>query len=388
MMIPSPSPRFWLLCVTIFTALFGPAFASDASGHKSWDYPPFGANDIALYHAFQASCEKFQAMDPSRRLGGKAVFGTAGQWQNICREGLAKGPDRLEDYLNTRLTRVTLGTPGQGHFTGYYKPVLQGSYKRHGAYQTALVARPDDLVLCHGHTGRKLADGSCKTPYPTRAEIKAGIKSHNKHYKVLLWLKDPVDAYFLHIQGSGSVEMDDGTLVHVGFAGKNGHSYTSIGRVLRDMGELKGGITADEIRKWLKDNPARADEVLNRNQSFIFFTVTKTESVGAFGVVLTAGRSMAVDKRHVPLGLPLFVKTTDTHDDTPWNRIMFAQDIGSAIKGAARGDIYFGHGPLAGERAGDQNAHGTLWAMVPKENVGMQSASRKKDKSGTRIAQE
>jgi len=366
------SPRLWLLLVAVFGALVGPARA-DETLHKTWDYPPFGADDLALYRAFETSCGKLLAMPAAKPLSNNRLFGNAGQWHAICREGLAKRPDELEDYLNTRLARVQMGGSGTSRFTGYYKPVLEGSRTRHGAYQTPLIARPADLTRCNGATGQQLADGTCRTPYPTRGEIARNLQK----YQVLFWLKDPVDAYFLHIQGSGTVELEDGSVAHVGFAGKNGHPYVAIGRVLRDMGELSGTINAPKIRQWLNNNPTRADEILHSNPSFIFFTETKQEAPGAFGVALTAGRSMAVDRSFIPLGVPLFVKSTNTFDNLPWQRVMFAQDVGSAIKGAGRGDIYFGHGPLAGERAGDQNSLGTLWVMVPKENVGLQAVAAK-----------
>jgi membrane-bound lytic murein transglycosylase A len=361
--------RLCFALVAIFCILFGPGNAQD--NHKSWDYPPFGADDIALYKAFQASCDKFTAMKPTKKLHDNPIYGTAGQWQSICQEGLSKKADLLEDYLNSRLTKVKLGG-GDGKFTGYYKPVLEGSRKRHGAYQTPLLARPSDLTICNGETGQLRPDGSCRNPYPNRAEIMKNLGN----YKVLMWMKDPIDCYFLHIQGSGTVELDDGTTAHLGFNGKNGHPYVAIGKTLRDMGAITGSITAPKIRAWLKANPDQADEVLHSNPSYIFFKETPTEAPGAFGVVLTAGRSMAVDRSFIPMGVPLFIKSQNTFDAQPWQRVMFAQDVGSAIKGANRGDIYFGHGPLAGERAGDQNAGGQLWALVPKENIGMQAAQK------------
>jgi membrane-bound lytic murein transglycosylase A len=370
-----------VVCALVFCALAAPQADADDSvspqkkqskTNAAWDYPPFGATDTALSAAFRASCTKFAAMPSGKQLGSNAVYGTAGQWKAICAEAMTKPPALLEDFLNRRLTKVTLGNEGEAKFTGYFKPVLNGSKTRHGTYQTPLLARPTDLTRCEGQTGQKQADGTCSVGYPTRGEIHANLDK----YKVLVWLDDPIDAYFLHIQGSGTVELDDGKIMHLGFAGKNGHGYVAIGRTLKEKGALTGTINADKIRQWLKDNPERADEILNSNPSYIFFNATKEESEGAFGVKLVAGRSMAVDKSRVPLGLPLFVKSTTTFDKTPWQRIMFAHDVGSAIKGAGRGDIYFGHGPLAGERAGDQNSLGTMYAMVPKENVGMQAVAR------------
>lgn len=361
---------FILILLTAFLGTFAPAFADPE--HPSWDYPPFGATDVALYQAFQSSCSKFMARAKSKPLHTNKIFGTAGQWQNICTEGLAKTPDELPDYFKSRLAKVKLSSNGK--FTGYFKPVLEGSRKRHGPYQTPLLAKPKDLTVCNGQTGQLKANGQCLNPYPTRAQIENNLKD----YKVILWLKDPLDTYFMHIQGSGSIELDDGTVAHVGFAGKNGHPYVAIGKVLKDMGELTGSITADKIRTWLAKNPSKATEVLHSNPSYIFFKETAEESHGAFGVTLTAGRSLAVDRAHIPLGVPLQVDTQNTFDNSPWSRTMFAHDVGSAIKGAGRGDIYFGHGPLAGKRAGSQNASGTMWALVPKENIGMQSVAENK----------
>lgn len=367
-----PRPTLWLLIAAAWFALFNPASAQEKH-NKSWDYPPFGATDIALYQAFQASCEKFASWPAARQLHSKAVFGTAGQWQGICREGLAKGEKNLAEFLKQRLQKVKLSAkPGADgntsysvKFTGYYKPVLEGSRKRHGPYQTPIVAKPNDLVVCNGRSGQRLPDGSCQNPYPTRAQIEKNIST----YKTIVWLKDPVSAFFLHVQGSGTVELDDGTEMHLGFAAKNGHPYVPIGRTLRQMGALKAPVTADKIRDWLAANPTQAREVLDSNPSFIFFHETKQEAPGALGVKLTGGRSLAVDRDYIPLGIPVWVKTTNTFDGTPWNRLMFAQDVGSAIQGPVRGDIYFGHGPLAGKRAGKQNAEGDVYVMVPKENL-------------------
>ncbi len=372
----------WL--AALWFALFAPAAAAQ-SPNKSWDYPPFGATDVALFQAFEQSCSKFTKWPSHRQLHKtNKIFGTAGQWASICREGMAKGANGLESYLEGRLAKVQLNHKPGGRdehtnyavkFTGYFKPVLEGSKRRHGPYQTPLVARPKDLVVCNGKTGQRLPNGSCRNPYPTRAEIEKNIQN----YKVLVWLKDPVSAFFLHVQGSGTVELDTGGVMHVGFAAKNGHPYVAIGKTLRDRGLVKAPVTADKIRDYLEAHPDQVDEVTHSNPSFIFFSVTKEEAPGAMGVKVTGGRSLAVDRDYIPLGIPVFVKTTNTYDDSPWERMMFAQDVGSAIQGPVRGDIYFGHGPLAGKRAGRQNASGKLWAMVPKENVGMQAVVAEAD---------
>jgi membrane-bound lytic murein transglycosylase A len=370
--------RFLSLIVALWFALFAPVGQAQERTSKNWDYPPFGATDVALFQAFQQSCSKFMSWPNSRQLHKNQVFGTAGQWAGICRDGLAEGAHGLEAYLEERLAKVQLNHKPGGRdehtnyavkFTGYFKPVLEGSKRRHGPYQTPIVARPKDLVVCNGKTGQRLPQGGCRNPYPTRAQIENNLSN----YKVLVWLKDPVSAFFLHVQGSGTVELDTGGVMHLGFAAKNGHPYVAIGKTLRDRGLVNAPVTADKIRGYLEAHPDQVDEVTHSNPSFIFFAVTKEEAPGAMGVKVTGGRTLAVDRDYIPLGVPVFVKTTNTFDDTPWERIMFAQDVGSAIQGPVRGDIYFGHGPLAGKRAGRQNASGQLWAYVPKENVGMQA---------------
>ena len=369
----SPS-RIFVALVSIWFGLFGPAASASEAIKKTWDYPPFGATDIALFQAFQQSCTKFTKWPADRQLHKNPMFGTAGQWAEICREAQSRGPEGAQSYLNERLTRVALNHKPGGRdentaysikFTGYFKPVLEGSRTRQGPYQTPILAKPTDLVVCNGKSGQKLPDGRCQTPYRTRAEIETNLQD----YKVLEWLKDPDSAFFLQVQGSGTVELEEGGVMHLGFAAKNGHPYVAIGKILRNEGKIKAPVTADKIRDYLEANPQETQRVTHSNPSFIFFRETTEESPGAMGVKLTGGRSLAVDRDYIPLGVPLFVATTNTYDGTPWERMMFAQDVGSAIQGPVRGDIYFGQGPLAGKRAGRQNATGKLWALVPRENV-------------------
>lgn len=368
----TPAPMLKTLARTTVTGLSALAMLALAAcagmqemekRHAHWDYPPFGADDIALRNAFTQSCKQFERKPSGKRLHKNAMFGTYGQWQEICNTALNGTPAHTANYLQTALEKVKL--PGPGKFTGYYKPVINGSLVRTEKYKVPLLARPDDLVIRNGVTGQLKTDGTFVSPYPNRAEISENLGN----YKVILWLEDDVDAYFLHIQGSGAVELPDGSLRHIGFAGKNGHPYVAIGKVLKDMGEIEAPITAPKIRAWLKANPTRANEVLYANPSFIFFYLTESDSPGAMGAKLTAGRTLAVDTAHIPLGVPLWINTTLTHRNESFSRMMFAQDIGSAIKGASRGDIYLGQGDAAGEVAGDQNSTGSLYAYVPRQNL-------------------
>lgn len=371
------------LATLAITATLLPA-CTPPPANPYWDLPPFGADDVALYRAFESSCARFANQPATRPLaasstGNRIAFGTYGQWQEICRQGLGNTPDQLTLTLARLTKQVEMPDSGteRSKFTGYFKPMLQASRTKQGEYIYPLVEKPADLTVCDsgpnkGETGQRQPDGSCVAPYPARGPIEIAIRDGNPTYQPIAWLKDPVDAFFLHVQGSGTLEIETGTgghrgteLMHVGFAGKNGHPYVAIGRVLRDMGELTPPISADSIRKWLKANPHRADEVLHSNPSFIFFTETREESPGAYGVKLTPGRSLAVDRSFIPLGVPVRVVTKLTGNNEDFDRLMFAHDVGSAIKGSARGDIYFGHGPAAGKVAGTQNAPGKLFVLVP-----------------------
>lgn len=345
--------------------------------NPKWDKPMFGEETDALKYALSASCSKFVRMPASKSLHSNAVFGTAGQWQTICNEALKLPENQLVGYLNSRLAKVKMPTPDKYpvKFTGYYKPILKGSLTRTGPYQTPIVAKPSDLVVCQGKSGQKLADGSCKVGYPTREEIEKNIGK----YKAIAWVADPVGAYFMQIQGSGTLELDNGKQLHVGFAAKNGRPYVAIGKVMKERGILSGTVNADKIADWLRANPEQAHEIIHTNPSYIFFALHDEESPGAFGVALVPGRSLAVDRDYVPLGLPVMVDTRATAADVPWKRIMFAHDVGSAIQGPTRGDIYFGHGDDAGRFAGDQNATGRMFALVPKENVNLNVALQEKN---------
>lgn len=359
------------LVLIAFAALWLPA-CTPPPANPYWDMPPFGADDVTLYRAFETSCRQFakQPADKIIRNSNQQTFGTYGQWQSICNEALQQTPDHLTSILAARTTQKEMkATEAQpAKFTGYYKPMLEASLTRGGAYQTPLIAKPADLITCPDDTtGKLLPDGTC-APYPTRGDIETDIRTNpNSIYKPIAWVKDPVAAFFLHIQGSGTLQLENGQLLNIGFAAKNGHPYVSIGRALKEMGELQPPISADDISRWLKRNPARQDEILHLNPSYIFFTVTEKESAGAYGVQLTPGRSLAIDRTHIPFGVPLRVATTLTsgHDEE-FDRIMFGHDVGSAIKGPVRGDIYFGHGPAAGKAASSQNANGRLWVLVPR----------------------
>jgi len=338
--------------------------------------------------ALRKSCEKFARKPDDKLIGPNGIGGAAGDWKPVCNEAYAlpNGDDEkarafFESFFQPYLV-TDIGDedkPAAGLFTGYYEAGLRGSRSQGGIYQTPLYKRPDDLVLVglgafkNDWRGKRLAgklDNGQLVPYASRAEIEAG-KLRGKNLE-LVWVDDPVDAFFLHIQGSGRVLFADGTSMRVGYDGHNGHDYTSIGRILIDRGEIsKEAMSMQAIRKWLAAHPKKGQDLMRENSSFIFFRELKDEGpVGAQGVVLTPGRSLAVDKRYMSLGVPLWLHTfTDPVDHAPISRLVVAQDTGGAIKGVVRGDVFWGFGKEAAERAGKMKEEGSVFALLPLNSL-------------------
>ena len=204
-------------------------------------------------------------------------------------------------------------------------------------------------------------------PYYSRAEILSGaLKGRELE---ILWAADPVDLFFLHIQGSGRVRLPDGSHVRVGYAGRNGRRYTSIGRELVAMGEMAlKDVTAPAIRDWLRAHPAAGTALMNKNESYVFLRVVEGEGpIGAQGVPLSPGRSLAVDRAFMPMGMPVWLDTTDPlRENTPMRFLVVAQDTGSAIKGPVRGDVFWGFGEEAARRAGLMKQKGQYYLLLPK----------------------
>ena len=266
-----------------------------------------------------------------------------------------------------------------GLMTGYYEPLLRGARQRSGAFQTPLLARPDDLLSVEpnnappelkGPRARSRRVNGQHLPYLTRAEITASEQFQNK---VILWVDDPVDAFFLQVQGSGRVQLaDTNETVRLAYADQNGHPYQSIGRYLADRGEIPiEQASAQGIKAWLAANPSRQAELFNANPSYIFFKEEKIADPrigpkGALGVPLTPARSVAVDPAYIPLGGPVFISTLHPGDNQPLQRLAIAQDTGSAIKGGARIDYFWGFGQEAGEVAGKTKQRAAVWVLRPR----------------------
>jgi membrane-bound lytic murein transglycosylase A len=277
---------------------------------------------------------------------------------------------------------VSAGEVKDGLFTGYYEPELHASRIRQGRYQTPVYGFPSDLVnvdlgafresLAGEHIAGRVV-GRRLVPYDTRAQIDAnGLLTA----PVLFYADDPVSVFFLHIQGSGRVVFDDATVARVAYASANGRTYTAIGRTLIARGALeRGKVSLQTIRAWLRAHPDRARAVMESDASFVFFKETPLGdpalgSPGAEQVALIPGASIAVDSRLHPLGAPFYIATT-TPDGKPLDALYVAQDIGGAIKGPVRSDIFFGFGNHAETLAGEMKQRGRMFVLVPKSVKGL-----------------
>ena len=343
------------------------------------DLPGWGADDVSrILPALQPSCQRLEKKPAEQPVGLLSEAGTVGDWQAICRDLLATPGKQLASRIQHHLQpwQVLADDEPVGLFTGYYEPSLQGSFSRGGPYQTPLHRRPDDLVMVDlGEfrdtlRGQRIAgrvqDGRLR-PYESRAEIVAGDWPHDD--EVLLWVDDPVDAFFIQIQGSGVVDLPDGSQQRIGYAGQNGHPYYAIGRALIERGELtRETVSLQSIRAWLADHPDEAEDLMNRNPSYVFFRAIEGDGpIGAEGVALTSGRSLAVDRTLIPFGLPVWLATdAPSERHPPIRRLVMAQDTGGAIRGPVRGDLFWGNGTEAEYHAGHMQAQGRYWLLLPR----------------------
>ena len=284
------------------------------------------------------------------------------------------------EFVPYQITRAD--AEDRGLITGYYEPLLHGSRTKTSRFNVPLYARPDDLLVVdlgdlypelkgkrvRGRIVDSPQPGQVKrvVPYFDRAQIEAEVAT----LKPLAWVDDVVEAFFLQIQGSGLIELPDGKRMRVGYADQNGHPYRGIGRVLVERGELKlEEASMQGIKGWIARNPDKAQALLNENASSVFFReidATAAGPLGSLGVPLTAERSMAVDTRFIPPGSMVYLATTYPNALVPLNRLMFAQDIGGAIRGVVRGDFYWGTGLAAGEQAGRMKQNAQMWVLWPK----------------------
>jgi membrane-bound lytic murein transglycosylase A len=308
---------------------------------------------------------------------------SATDWLSACS---AAGQVRKDDPMAARqffesaflpwLVRNAEGGT-DGLITGYYEPLLHGSRIYGRTYRFPIYGVPPDLVVIDlaesnpdlkGIRLRGRMQDKKIVPYYTRAEIERGLAPVRG--REILWVDDPIELFFLHVQGSGRVRLPGGETVRVGFAEHNGHPYKSIGKILVERGELSADKASMQgIKQWAARNPGKLGPLLQQNPAYVFFRempASPLGPIGAQGVPLTAGRSIAVDPMTIALGAPVFLSTTVPLSARPLNRLVVAQDTGTAIKGAVRADFFWGFGDEAGQSAGRMRQTGRMWILYPR----------------------
>lgn len=337
------------------------------------DLPGWNEDTLAAaLQGFLASC---------KGLSGKS-HGAA--WLEVCQlakttRGDEASARRFFEENFTPHAVVEADGRAEGMVTGYYEPLIRGSRKRDARNQTPVLGVPDDMLtielgelypeLQHKRVRGRIV-GNKVVPYWSRAEIEAQPNGKTPG-KALFWVEDPIEFFFLQTQGSGRVELPDGSLARIGYADQNGHPFQSIGRVLIERGELKlEEASMQGIQAWARAHPAELRALLDKNPSYVFFRELPDNGadigpIGALGVPLTPERSIAVDARYIPLGAPVWLATTRPNSSAPLNRLTLAQDTGGAIKGGVRADFFWGFGKEAGQHAGRMKQRGKMWVLLP-----------------------
>ena len=319
--------------------------------------------------AFVSSCRRLQSA----------------RWRAACNTatGLSNADETaLRDFFETRFVPyriVAADGSRDGLITGYYEPILRGSRTASAIYRFPVYGVPQDLIVVelaglHPELNnlrlRGRLEGSRLVPYYERAQIEAPARRFDA--PVLGWVADPVELFFLQIQGSGQVQLESGERLRIGFADQNGHPFRSLGRYLVERGELAlEQASMQSIKAWAAANPQKLQQALNANPSYVFFrelTLPPSDGpLGALGVPLTTEYSLAVDRRFVPLGAPVYLATTWPLSSEPLERLMAAQDTGGAIRGVVRADFYWGTGVEAGALAGRMRQQGKMWLLWPRD---------------------
>jgi membrane-bound lytic murein transglycosylase A len=312
-------------------------------------------NVAAAIPVFLKSCQVFLArgnetpLDPEAKSGD---FGTVGEWRDLC--GAAArlpGTDAAAtEYFETNFVPVLAANSDDpsGLFTGYFEIMLNGSRRREGPFQTPIYRRPPNPAAY------------------SRAEIEDGVLA-GKGLE-LIWVDDPIGAFFLQVQGSGVVRLQDGKVVRLGYDGANGRSYVAIGKVLVQRGDMQlSQVTMDSLRAWIASHGDAGAALMRENPSYVFFKEIGGDGpVGSENVVLTAQRSLAVDRAFIPLGLPIWLDAKERFIAGATRRLVVAQDIGGAIKGPVRGDLFWGSDDAAASAAGAMNATGRYYLLLPR----------------------
>ena len=313
--------------------------------------------------SFINSCNKFELMGGSRQIGGQIGDITVSDFRDVCEiASIVNGMNQKQvknffDNWFVPFEVLTKDNREKGLFTGYYEPELKGSKTKNEIYKYPVYGRPNNLT---------------NDLYYSRKEIENDAL-RNKELE-LLYVNDKVDLFFMHIQGSGRVILDDGVTIQLSYAGKNNQPYTSIGSYMLENNIIKKSKASYyAIKSWLKNNPEKAKQIMNINDSYIFFKISDKEYVtGAAQVPLTPQRSLAIDSDILPYGFPIWLESKikpEGKSAKPFRKLLVTQDTGSAIKGTIRGDVFFGRGKDAEELAAGMNSIGKYFILLPANIV-------------------
>ena len=262
----------------------------------------------------------------------------------------------------------------EGIITGYYEPLLYGSLRKNNRYKYPVYKTPKDMMIVDFVSAYpelktyklrgKIVDNKV-IPYDSRAQIES---NPSKNLEIIAYVDNKVDLFLLHVQGSGKILLDNGELINVGYAEQNGRKFKGIGTYMLNHGYIgKDELSAQGMKKYLDKNPAKMDEVLNQNESYVFFHKSNQGATGSLGTQLTAKRNLAVDRSVIPLGMPVFLSTKNPIDKKPINQLMVAADVGGAIKGNIRADFFWGYGENAFAYAGKMKEKGKMYILMPKK---------------------
>ncbi|MCD6075228.1 MAG: murein transglycosylase [Rhodospirillales bacterium] len=370
---PVPAEPKLEISATTFAAL--PGWAQD--------------DQSAAYETFRDSCAAMVKRDRTAAWSLGPIGGTNADWIDVCQQLQPKATAaEARAFFERNFTPLSVydgsktSARDSGMITGYFEPELKGSRAQSARFSTPLYRRPPDLVTADlgafrdefkgkSITGR--IEGNRFVPYPPRAIIEKGELAGKK--LEILWVDDAIETFFLHVQGSGRVVLENGETVRVGYDAQNGQIYRAIGRDLVERGVMPASeVTLDSIVNWLRANPKDAQELMNKNPSYVFFREIKGRGpIGSQGVPLTPGRSLAVDRKFHSMGMPVWLDTTypagNPQAGQPLRRLMIAQDTGGAIVGVVRGDLFWGAGPQARAGAGAMKQQGKFFVLVPTRSL-------------------
>lgn len=345
------------------------------------------ANTRKSFQAFQLSCRTFLRQNPDKMVGNDYISLQVKDWQPACKAARSINSRSLKQtkaFFQKWFTPVEFfkNNSVEGLFTGYYLPLLQGSLTKTARFNIPIYGLPKDLITVNleafdPHLKHRKLVGRVKAqqlvPYYTRREISQGAIDDKA--PVVAWVDNPVDCLFMEIQGSGVIALQDGSQLLINYVAENGAPYSSIAQILINNGTMtRDNASMQHIKRYFHEHPDQIMSILNQNKSFVFFSVLSQKgALGSQGVVLTPGYSLAIDKKFIPIGAPVWLNTTkpskimDQYEAL--QRLVIAQDTGGAIKGMVRGDVYWGAGEHAVHTAGRMKNRGYYWILIPKHAV-------------------